>query len=191
MTEWFSELTSFQKVYWIITAISTLVFLFVLIGTFLGTDADDIGDADAEIDSDTGVGFQFFTFKNTVAFFAIFGWSGISCMDAGYSKSTTIIVSVVCGLIMMTLMAILFHYMKKLNDSGTLKMENALNSIGEVYLTVGASRSSIGKVQIKVQGALRELEALTDHDVDLTQGDVIKVVEVTSNGILIIEPQKK
>ena len=191
MTEWFSELTSFQKVYWIITAISTLLFLFVLIGTFLGTDADDIGDADAEIDSDTGVGFQFFTFKNTVAFFAIFGWSGISCMDAGYSKSTTIIVSVVCGLIMMTLMAILFHYMKKLNDSGTLKMENALNSIGEVYLTVGASRSSIGKVQIKVQGALRELEALTDHDVDLTQGDVIKVVEVTSNGILIIEPQKK
>lgn len=191
MTEWFSELTSFQKVYWIITAISTLVFLFVLIGTFLGADADDIGDADAEIDSDTGVGFQFFTFKNTVAFFAIFGWSGISCMDAGYSKSTTIIVSVVCGLIMMTLMAILFHYMKKLNDSGTLKMENALNSIGEVYLTVGASRSSIGKVQIKVQGALRELEALTDHDADLTQGNVIKVVEVTSNGILIIEPQKK
>ena len=72
-------------------------------------------------------------------------------MDAGYSKSTTIIVSIVCGLIMMTLMAILFHYMKKLNDSGTLKMENALNSIGEVYLTVGASRSSIGKVQIKNQ----------------------------------------
>ena len=191
MTEWFSELTSFQKVYWIITAISTLVFLFVLIGTFIGTDADDIGDADAEVDADTGIGFQFFTFKNTVAFFAIFGWSGISCMDAGYSKSTTIIVSVVCGLIMMTLMAILFHYMKKLNDSGTLKMENALNSIGEVYLTVGAGRSSIGKVQVKVQGALRELEALTDHDIDLTQGAVVKVVEVTSNGILIIEPQKK
>ena len=42
-----------------------------------------------------------------------------------------------------------------------------------------------------MQGALRELEALTDHDEDLTQGNVIKVVEVTKNGILIIESQIK
>ncbi len=191
MTEWFSELTSFEKVYWIITTISTLIFIFVLIGTFVGADGDDLGDADAEVDADTGVGFQFFTFKNTVAFFAVFGWSGISCLDAGYSKSTTVIISMLCGLVMMTLMAVLFHYMKKLNDSGTLNMNNALDSIGEVYLTVGANRTSIGKVQVKVQGALRELEALTDYDTDLVQGNVIKVIEVTNNGILIIEPQKK
>lgn len=191
MTEWFSELTSFEKVYWVITAVSTLIFIIVLIGTFMGADADDVGDVDAEVDADTGGGFQFFTLKNTVAFFAIFGWSGISCLDAGYSKSTTIIISMICGLIMMTIMAVLFHYMKKLNDSGTLNMKNALHSIGEVYLTVGANRSSIGKVQIKVQGSLRELEALTDYDSDLIQGNVVKVIEVTNNGILIIEPQKK
>ena len=187
MMEWFSELTSFQQVYWIITGVSTLIFIIVLIGTFMGADGDDLGDVDA----DTGVGFQFFTFKNTVAFFAIFGWSGISCIDAGYSKPITIIVSLACGLAMMAIMATLFYYMRKLNDSGTLQMKNALNAIGEVYLTVGANRSSIGKVQIKVQGTLRELEALTDYDADLTQGNVIKVIEITSNGILIIEPQNK
>ena len=70
-------------------------------------------------------------------------------------------------------------------------MKNALHAIGEVYLTIGANRSTMGKVQIKVQSSLRELEALTDHDTDLTQGMIIKVVEVTSNGILIVEPQKK
>jgi membrane protein implicated in regulation of membrane protease activity len=191
MLEWFSDLTSFQKIYWIITGISTLLFLVVLIGTFMGADTDDLGDIDAEMDADTGVGFQFFTFKNTVAFFAIFGWSGISALDAGYSKPITIIISMICGLLMMTLMGVLFFYMRKLNDSGTLKMTKALNAIGEVYLTVGANRSSIGKVQVKVQGALRELEALTDYNTDLKQGNVVKVIEVTDNGILIIEPQKK
>lgn len=191
MMEWFSELTSFQKVYWVITGVSSLIFIFVLIGTFMGGDTDDLGDADAEAEADTGVGFQFFTFKNTVAFFTVFGWSGISSIDAGYSTSTTIIISTICGLVMMTIMATLMYYMKKLNDSGTLKMKNAMGAIGEVYLTVGANRSSIGKVQVKVQGALRDLEALTDYDQDLMQGSVIKVVEVTSNGILIIEPQKK
>lgn len=190
MMEWFSELTSFQKMYWVVTLISTLIFLFVLIGSFIGAETDDIGDIDTEIDADTGAGFQFFTFKNMVAFFAIFGWSGIASIDAGNSKLVTIIISVICGLIMMTIMAALFYYISKLVDSGTLKMKNALNEIGEVYLTVGANRSNIGKVHIKVQNSLRELEALTDNDTDLTQGTVIKVIEVTSNGILIVEPQK-
>lgn len=189
MIESFSELPSFQKIYWIITGISTLVFLFVLISTFIGADSDDIGDVDAEVDADTGAGFQFFTFKNLVAFFTIFGWSGIASIDAGNSKTITIIISIICGLAMMFVMAAMFYYISKLTSSGTLKMQNALNSIGEVYLTVGANRSKIGKIQIKIQGALRELEAITDANQDLKQGQIIKVIEVTNNGILIIEPQ--
>ena len=189
MMEWFQDLSSFQKTYWIITGISTLIFLIILITTFAGADADDIGDVDTEIDADTGAGFQFFTLKNLVGFFTIFGWSGIACIDAGYSNSTTIIISLLCGLVMMFIMAALFYYISKLTSSGTLKMQNALNSIGEVYLTVGAKRSKTGKIQIKIQGALRELEALTDAEEDLKQGRIIKVIEVTNNGILIIEPQ--
>ena len=188
MMEWFTNLPSFLKTYWIITGASTLMFLFVLISTIIGADTDDIGDIDTEVDADTGAGFQFFTFKNLVAFFTIFGWSGIASIDAGNSNAITIIISLVCGLAMMFVMAALFYYISKLTSSGTLKMQNALNSIGEVYLTVGANRSKIGKVQIKVQGSLRELDALTDFDEDLKQGKVIKVIEVTNNGILIIAP---
>ncbi|MEZ4795151.1 MAG: hypothetical protein R2773_06720 [Flavobacteriaceae bacterium] len=189
MTTWFSELTSFEKIYWILAGISTLVFLFVLIMAFIGADGHDLGDTDTEIESDTGAGFQFFTFKNMVAFFTIFAWSGIASMDAGYSKGITLVISLVCGLLMMLVMAVLFHYISKLSDSGTLDMKNAVNTIGEVYLTIGAKRSNIGKVHIRVQNALRELEALTDHDADLTQGMVVKVLDVTSNGLLIVEPQ--
>ncbi len=189
--EWFSELSSFEKFYWIVTAVSSTFFIFVLISTFFGGDADDIGDVDAEIDADTGVGFQFFTLKNTVAFFALFGWSGVSSINAGNSASTTIIISIASGLVIMTVVALMMYYMRKLNDSGTLKMDNALGSIGEVYTTIGANRGNIGKVQVKVQSALRELEALTDSDEDLKQGTVVKVTEVTPNGILIVEPQKK
>ena len=87
MTEWFSGLSSFQQTYWIITGISTLIFLFILIGTFIGAEGDDIGDVDVEIEADTGAGFQFFTFKNLVAFFALFGWSGIASIDVGNFKS--------------------------------------------------------------------------------------------------------
>ena len=43
------------------------------------------GDTDTEIELIPGLDFSF-TFKNMVAFFTIFAWSGIASMDAGYSK---------------------------------------------------------------------------------------------------------
>lgn len=191
MLEWFSNLELFPKIYWIIALIGSLIFVVTLILTFIGGDADDIGDVDMEIDGDTGIGFQFITFKNLVGFFTIFGWSGIACIDAGMSKPMTIIISLVCGLIMMTIMAAMFFYMRKLNDSGTLDFNNAKGAVGEVYLNIGANRSKMGKAHVRIQGALRELEALSDSDIELKSGTVIKVMDVTDNGILIVEPLNK
>lgn len=187
MLDWFSSLEWFPKIYWAIAIIASLNFIVTIVMSLIGGDTDELGDVDAEIDGDTGIGFQFITYKNLVGFFTIFGWSGIACIDEGFSKPTTIIISLICGLIMMAIMAAMFYYMRKLSDSGTLIYKNALDQIGEVYLTVGANRSKIGKAHVRIQGALRELEALTDSDTDLKTGTVIKVTSVTPNGILIIE----
>ena len=168
--------------------ISSGIFVVLMVMTILGGDADDMGgDVDADIEADGGIGFQFLSFKNLVGFLTIFGWSGIACIDGGLSKTLTVVISVVSGLLMMTAMATLFYYLSKLQSSGTLKLKNALNQIGEVYLTIGANRSKIGKVSINVQGTLRELEALTDEPHDLKQSNVVRVKEITANGILIVE----
>lgn len=188
MEEWFAALTLFEKIYWVVAGISSVMLVILMIMTLLGGDSDGLdADVDTEIDGDVGVDFQFLSFKNLMGFLTIFGWSGIACLEEGLSKPVTIIVSVVCGLLMMFAMASLFYYLAKLQSSGTLKLKNALNQIGEVYLTIGANRSKIGKVSITVQGTLRELEALSDAESDLTQGNVVKVKEVTDNGILIVE----
>lgn len=189
MLEWFSNLDLFSKIYWSIALLGSLIFIITVVLTFIGGDSDfeDLGDVDAEVETDSGIGYQFITFKNLVGFFTIFGWSGIACIDSDFSRGLTIIISVVCGLIMMAIMAFMFYNMKKLNDSGTLDFKNALGTVGEVYLTIGAKRSKIGKAHVRVQGALRELEALTDAETDLVSGTVIKVKEVTPNGILIVE----
>lgn len=186
MEQWFDALSTFEKVYWITAGISSVIFLILLVLTFIGGEVDDMGDVDTDIDGDIGIDFQFLSFKNLMGFFTIFGWSGIAFINAGYANVITLIVSVVCGLLMMTAMAALFYYLGKLTSDGSLKLKNALNATGEVYLTIGANRSSLGKIQVKVQGGLRELEALTDEDHDLKQGDIITVTTVTDNGILIV-----
>lgn len=188
MELWFEGLSIFEKIYWVVAIISSVVLMILLFLTMIGSDADEFGgDVDAEIEGDTGIDFQFLSLKNFVAFLTIFGWSGIACLDAGWSKTMTVLISLVCGLIMMFAMASLFYYLSKLQSSGTLKLRNALHQVGEVYLTIGSKRSSMGKVSIKVQGTLRELDALTEEARDLVMGDVVRVKAVTKNGILIVE----
>jgi hypothetical protein len=191
MAEWFSNLEFLPKVYWLVAIIGSLIFSVVMLMAFTGGDADDIGDMDADIDADAGAGFHFISFKNLIGFFTIFGWSGIACIDAGLSKPLTVILSILCGLIMMTIMASLFYFISKLTDSGTLNYKNAINAVGEVYLTIGADRSRIGKVTVNVHGTMRELDALTDSFTELKSGTIIKVVDVTSNGILIVDHTRK
>lgn len=186
MENWFAALTLFEKVYWIVAIAGSAILLVLVVMTLMGGDVDDMGDVDADIEADTGIHFQFLSFKNLMGFLTIFGWSGIACIDNGLSTGLTIFISVICGLLMMLAMASLFYYLAKLQSSGTLNLKNAVNQIGEVYLTIGANRTRIGKVSVNVQGTLRELQALTDEDHDLVQGNVVKVQDVTDTGILIV-----
>ena len=188
MKEFFGEMSTLGYTYWLMALIGSGIFIIILILTCIGG-----GDADMEADSadidgdDGGVGFQFFTLKNLVAFFTIFGWTGIICIDNGLSNVLTITISGLAGLAMMVLTSLLFFYMNKLAQSGTLKINNAIGTICEVYLPIGANRSSIGKVQIKVQGSLRELEAITDEDEDLKTASIVKVVEIVSSELLLVK----
>ena len=192
MKEFFEGMSALEQTYWVIALVGSVVFLIIFILTFIGG-----GDADMEADAsdfetdDGGVGFQFFTFKNIVAFFTIFGWTGVTCVENGLSTTLTLVISTIAGLIMMFLTSLLFYWMSKLAESGTLKMKNAVGVIGEVYLPIGAERSKMGKVQIKVQGSLRELEAITDEEEDLKTGTMVKVTEIVSAEILLVEKISK
>ena len=189
MLDWFSNLEFLPKVYWLIAITGSVIFSIVMIMAFAGGDTDGLEDIDSDMDASAG--FQFISFKNLVGFFTIFGWSGIACIDAGLSTPLTIIISVICGLLMMVIMATLFYFISKLTDSGTLNYKNAIDAVGEVYLTIGADRSKMGKVTVSVQGTMRELDALTDSLTELKSGTIIKVVDVTSNGILIVDRTRK
>lgn len=192
MMDFFDGMSTLEQTYWGIALVGSAIFLVIFMLTFIGG-----GDSDMEADAsdfeadDGGVGFQFFTFKGIIAFFTIFGWSGIVCIDNGLSTNATLIISIIAGFIMMVLTSSLFYWMHKLAESGTLKMKNAVGVIGEVYLPIGAKRSKMGKVQIKVQGSLRELEAITDEEENLKTGTMVKVTEIVSAELLLVESISK
>lgn len=213
MLDWWEALSTFEKIYWYIAIPFSVILLIQLILTFVGMgDADgdfggsdlDIPDADVEIDLDLDTisedmidsdpsgyedvsQFSMFTIRNFIAFFTLFGWGGIAAINNNLSTFWVIVVALISGLIAMSIVAFLFYSMSKLQDrGGELRIKNAINKIGSVYLPISAKAGNVGKVQIKVQGGLKELQAVTMGDTDLSTGSVVKVTGVINN-ILVVE----
>ncbi len=180
-----------EKVYWIIAIPSTLLLLIQVVLTLAGGEADDFdtdfdGDLDSGGDMDGGIGWQFFTYKNVLGFFTIFSWTGLGVLQIGLGLVFALVISIISGLIMMAIMATLFYYINKLHQSGTMIIEHAVGQTGEVYLRIPPNRQGHGKVQVQVQGTLREMEAITDDERELPTGSIAQVLEIVNNQILLV-----
>ena len=184
---WWGSAGAFVETYWWIGIIATAILaVLLIINFFAGGDADFDGD----IDADGGMGFQFLTFKNLIAFFAVFGWTGMVCIDGGLSNGTTVIVSFIAGLSIMVLLGLMFYMMSRVTQSGTLIVKKAIGGIGETYIIIPSKRTGFGKVQIRVQGSLRELDAVTDGEEDIQTGKLVTVVDVINDEILVVKENK-
>lgn len=184
-----SQLDLMSQIYWIITAPSTLIFIFLLFISIFGSDVDS--DVPTEIDhpinaNSDGIPFQFLSVKNIIGFFTMFGWSGLGFISIGLHPGLVILFSFICGFLMMFAMAALFFFMSKLVESGNLNVRNAIGRTGEVYLTIPANRKGLGKVQITVQGTLQTLDAMTDESEDIPTASLVQVLNIIDNQILLV-----
>jgi hypothetical protein len=187
ISSWWQSMASFEKTLWVIALLFSLLFLLQTIMSFTGGDADMAGgDADASVMGDDGMGHQFFTIKNLIAFFTIFGWTGIACYQGGMAKAPSVGIAFIAGALMVAMMAVLFRSMSKLKQSGTLQMKNAIGAIAETYLFIPPKREGFGKIHIKVQGSLHELQAITDDEIQIATGKLVKVTGLVNDSLLIV-----
>lgn len=201
MIEWWNSLSVIMKVLWAITLSASLVFIIQSILTFIGADSG--GDMDIDVDAtgdfdavaadaadaashSTGMGLL--TFRNFVNFFLGFGWSAILLRESIESNSLLLIVSILIGITLVFLVMMLFRWLGSMQQAGNINVfKSAVGCKGKVYLSVPAARAGIGKVQISINNAVREYEALTDGDA-LSTGTAIRVVEVLNENTLLVEP---
>ena len=190
ISSWWAALDIPEKVYWIIAVPSSILLVIQIVMTLAGGDGDELdtdfeGDLDAG-DMEGGTGWQFFTYKNVLGFFTLFGWTGLGFLQMGLGLLIAVFFSVIAGLVMMALMAALFYYISKLHESGTMIMENAIGHTGEVYLRIPPSREGHGKIQVEIQGTLREMDAITDDEKELPTGSMAQVLEIVNNQLLLV-----
>lgn len=190
ISSWWQALGSTEKIFWVIALIFSFLFLIQMVMSFIGGDAGEAsGDADASIGDDEGTGHQFFTLKNLVAFFTIFGWTGIACLKGGMNQGVSIGIAVLAGSVVVLIMILLFKSMNRLKQSGTLQIKNAVGLIAETYLFIPPARQGFGKVHIKIQGSLHELQAITDDAEQIPTGKLVKVSGIINDSLLLVTTQ--
>jgi len=204
---WWNSLNLASQVFYCIAIPSTLVLLIQTVLMFFGFDegADGDVDIDVDVDVDTADGIfgdgsideindvsgleslHIITVRGIIAFFVIFGWVGIVMQSAGISLPITLIVAAICGLATMIGIAFLFKLVMRLKSNGTSDNRNAVGTAGKVYLTVPPSRSGEGKVNIMLQGAYVERNAVTDETESIPTGCEIIVVGTSGQTSLVVK----
>lgn len=191
---WWASLSVIMKVLWGVTLGASLIFIIQTVLTFIGADSggdfDPVGETDFDLGdpSDMGhSGMNLYTFRNLINFLLGFGWTAILMQDSISSTAVLLIVAVLVGMALVAVVMYLFKWLSGMQQSGNINVyKSAVGCHGKAYLTIPAERSGEGKVQITINNAVREYNALTDGDAIKT-GTPIKVVEVLSPSVLLVE----
>ena len=194
LATWWAELSPAMKLLWAVTLTASLIFIIQTVMTFLGADADS---TDFDVDVDTSMdgadlsnidgGSNLYTFRNFVNFFLGFGWAAILLQKSVKSTGLLVVLAVLVGVALVVAVMYLFKWLSSMQQSGNINIyKAAVGCQGKCYLVIPGERAGEGKVQITIQGAVREYNAVTDGDTIKT-GTPIKVVETIDANTLLVE----
>lgn len=188
MNEFFTSLTTAERIYAACALFGGVLFLIRTVLMFLGhSGADDLGGDVSDIQGgDADTSFKALSLQSLTAFFMMFGLVAVTLSkQTGVGHAWAVLGGTLAGLFTVWVIGRLFVGMKRLQSDGTLHVENAVGQEGEVYLTVKPGKT--GQVRVSVQGQLRVFDAATEGAAELKTGDRIRVVRVTGGNVLMVE----
>jgi len=183
----YNALEPLQKIFWACALIASLFFIVQFVLTLLGMDHTDIDvDFDGSDTMDLGNGLNIFSMKNLVNFIMGFGWAGVCLRDSISNNFLLIVVSILVGMAFVAMFVFIYAKTRKLEKNGAFNIKDCQDRTAQVYLRIPAGGEGKGKVQISLNGAVQEFDAITDEDA-IPSGTTVKIIEVMEGDILKVE----
>lgn len=196
---WWSELYTLQQVTFIIGC-ATLAFMIIqIILMLIGFSDDDAFTGGSDLDADVGdidlinnegattLGLRIVSVRTVIAFLCL-GSFAVFFVMFYLPWWAAVLIGIVIGGAAGFLMGLAINSLSKMQSSGNIDINNCVGKTGEVYLTIPAGRGGVGKVNVLVQERLTEFEAVTDSTEPIKTGRGIKVLSVSGEHILVVEP---
>ncbi len=188
--EMLNNLEPLLKTFWYVAIPTSLIFIVQSIMSLIGAHASEGFDTDFDTHTDGGGhgdGFHLFSFRNFVNFLLGFGWTGISFYGFIHNQYVLIGVAILIGVIFVWLFFFIISQLQRLAEDNSFQIMDTLYKEADIYLKIPAKRQGMGKVLISVNGAVHELEAMTDGE-EIPSGTKAMVTAIEDNQLLIVKP---
>lgn len=199
--DFWNSLVIGQQIFLCIAVPATILLVVVIVSMLMGlggeADADIDGDGDFDTDDVSGdtpdAGLSIFTLRGIISMLSVMGWAGLVFLDPslGLHWAAGTAIALALGIIALVLVALAMRGIARLQSNGNLDVGNAIGKVAQVYLTIPAGGKSAGKVSITVQEQLTELSAINPTSEAIPTGAYVRVVAVSENGVLVVEPIAK
>ncbi len=195
INEWWDVLNTAQRVFWLISILFSILFVVQFGLSLVGLGADDVDtDAGTDFDGDHGhahhfgfdKAFSIFSIRSIIAFFTFFGWTGVYLLATGLATGVVILISTLSGAAAMFVVGYMIFKFAQLEKSTTVNMRNALDSTGEVYLSIPENLSGKGKIHVMIDGSLHEYDAETQGP-RISTGANVRVVDILEDDVFLVE----
>ena len=187
MDTWWTSMDLYLQIMWGIAIPVSIIFIIQMIMTFLGLGDHGDVSADTDVDADVQIPFQLFTFRNFVNFFLGFAWTGISLYEAVANKMWLTLLGVIIGLVLVTIVMAILYALSKTVQSGNIDINNAVGKTATVYFTIPAVGKGMGKIQMSIQQAVREYDAISEAEEPIPTGALVRVKNVVDAHTLMVE----
>jgi len=187
METWWTSMDLYLQIMWGIAIPFSVIFIIQMVMTFIGMGDNSDVSGDAGADADTGMPLHFFTFRNLVNFFLGFAWTGISFYDTIGNKAWLTLLGVFIGVLLVSIVMALLYALSRATQSGNIDINNAVGRMATVYYTIPAAGKGMGKVQLSVQQAIREYDAVSESDEAIPTGRMVRIKGVVDSGTLLVE----
>jgi len=174
MSEW-------EWIHAAIGAVATAIFLFQTFGAAAGYDTDYSAEPDvgADISADGQQGFAgYLSVRNLVALFVGYGWVTLGALLSGVSRGMASFLGICAGVVLVFISLYLLKTFLRFQEDGTLDINSLAGKHATVYITIGGSSSTAGKVMVDTKTGRAELPARTEDSETLRPGEAVKILRV-------------
>jgi len=192
-TAWWSGLQPLNQWFFIGAAFFSVFFAWQVIMAFLGLGAGT--DLDAHVDTmhhdspgdadDSAVAFKLLSVRSVVAFFTLFTWAGALYMSRGIATASCLGYSLLWGFGAMLLISLLVYGMRRMTETGNIRISSCVGVTGSVYLDIPADGN--GEIRVLCSGVLTHLKARSANGTPAKAGAAVKVTKVTGPNSVEVE----
>lgn len=172
------------------------LFVLSLFGIDHGHGADSVDSGDVHSGEYHGHGngghglnwlAGLFSIRGLIAAITFFGVGGLAGTYGRMGFAPSLGVAIACAIAAMVMVSAVFRLLLRTTHDGTLHVRNAVGQVGTVYLRVPGGNAGRGKVTVKVQDRLVELQAVSSG-AELPTGAQVVVVNVVGPDTVEVIP---